>query len=512
MYRGGQKGSITVFLSLTCILFLALICTVIESARVQGAKAQTANILGMGNISLLGEFEKELLERYEVFAFDGAYGSGKFQTGKIQERMETFLTLNTSPNTEGISSLCFDPWNLDLSETKIEKYALLTDNKGEAFYQQVVSFMKQNIGLFAVEELLEYRNAVDEIREYEDAYEQKQKENDGSMSALEGEKQKKIEALESEAAAQVSEDPGTAVEVIPQEKTANPLKEIAKLRKKSTLDLVTWDKSISGKRLTGSGLPSRSSLRKGTMSLEKDHSGVTANVLFREYLIQYFSNYLEYEEEDPLDYQIEYLIGGKKSDKENLKYVVNRLLLIREGMNYLYCLSNQQISGQANALAVSLTGFLGIPALTAATGQALLLAWAYGESLLDVRILLDGGKVPLNKDALSWSLSLENLGRLTELLQTGADKNSEGLSYSEYLRILLHMGNLSSQKMRALDLIQTELQENGDLPEFQAQNCVVAVKTSASWNCKEVFWRLPMAVMGFGSKTITISQEGSIGY
>ena len=66
MYRDGQKGSITVFLSLTCILFLALICTVIESARVQGAKAQTANILGMGNVSLLGEFEKELLERYEV--------------------------------------------------------------------------------------------------------------------------------------------------------------------------------------------------------------------------------------------------------------------------------------------------------------------------------------------------------------------------------------------------------------------------------------------------------------
>ena len=113
---------------------------------------------------------------------------------------------------------------------------------------------------------------------------------------------------------------------------------------------------------------------------------------------------------------------------------------------------------------------------------------------------------------LSWSLSLENLGRLTELLQTGADKNSEGLSYSEYLRILLNMGNLSSQKMRALDLIQTDLQENGELPEFQAQNCVVAVKTSARWNCKEVFWRLPMAVMGFGSKTITISQEGSIGY
>ena len=60
-----EKGSITVFLSLTCILFLALICTAVESARVQGAKTQTANVAGMGNFSVLGEFEKELLDEYD---------------------------------------------------------------------------------------------------------------------------------------------------------------------------------------------------------------------------------------------------------------------------------------------------------------------------------------------------------------------------------------------------------------------------------------------------------------
>lgn len=51
------------------------------------------------------------------------------------------------------------------------------------------------------------------------------------------------------------------------------------------------------------------------------------------------------------------------SDKKNLKYVVNRLLLIREGMNYLYALEAPEMNGKAEGLAVTLTGFLGMPRL-----------------------------------------------------------------------------------------------------------------------------------------------------
>lgn len=511
MYSSERKGSITVFLSLTCILFLALICTVIESARVQGAKAQTANIIGMGNLSLLSEFETELLERYEVFAVDGAYGSGKFQIKNVKEHLENFLSLNTTPKAEGLSSLCFDPWNLELTKTSIDEYALLTDQKGEAFYQQAVSFMKQNIGLIAVEELMEYKNAVSEIRESQKTYENRQKENEEALAGLEDEKQQKIENLESEASSDVIVEGSTAV--APVEETKNPLKEIAKLRKKSILELVAGDKTISDKKITLRKLPSRGGLRKGTMKIEKTQSGVTANLLFQEYLMRYFSCFTETQKDTVLDYQVEYFLGGKKSDKENLKYVINRLLLLREGMNYLYCVSNPQISSQANGLAASLTGFLGIPALTAATGQAIMLAWAYGESLIDMRILLDGGKVPLNKTSSSWQLSVENLGQLADILKNGAaETDQDGMSYSGYLRVLLYMGNLSSQKMRALDMIQLELQKNGGLPNFEAQNCVVAVKTSAKWKCRSVFLSLPSVVMGIRTSDTEFSQNGSIGY
>ena len=269
MHKEGWKGSVTVFFSLTCMLFLAVICTVVESARVQGAKAQTANILGMGNVSLLGEFERELLERYEIFALDGSYGSGKFQTKKIQEQLEQYIFLNTNPGMEGLSGLCFDPWNLNLTETAIESYALLTDSKGEPFYQQAVSFMKENMGVLAVEELLEYQETVSEINEYEKNYEISQRHNDGTMANLEGQKQGKIESLESEAEAQSIQ--GEVTVDLPAQEQVNPLEEIAKLRKKSTLELVTWGNRISQKKLTVRTLPSKSSLRKGTLKLKKEH-------------------------------------------------------------------------------------------------------------------------------------------------------------------------------------------------------------------------------------------------
>lgn len=507
MDRRGQKGSITVFLSLVCILFLSLICAAAESARVQGAKAQSANITGMGNFSLLAEFDRKLLEKYNIFSLDGTYGSGTFKIAKVNERLQHYISYNSEPKKDVFSPLAFDPWQLSLTGSDVSEYALLTDQKGEAFYQQAVSYMKENAAVLAADELLEYAKSKEQIETWQKKYEENRKNSDSQMTELEAQKQEKLKEIESEA--QESEETGAVT--APETPQNNPLKEIWKLQKKSTLSIVTWDKEISDKSIKTGGLPSKSRNKSGNMRIEKEHKGLICDVLFREYLLMHFPNFLSENKGNSLDYQVEYILGGKKTDEENLKYTVNRLLLLREGMNYLYCLQSPQISAQAEGLAVSLTGFLGIPALTAATKHALLLAWAYGESLVDVRILLDDGKVPLLKNEGAWVLSIENLGRITEVLKEGAGNSGEGLSYDEYLRILLNMGFVSSQKMRALDMIQAELQQEG-AEKFKAQNCIVAVKTNTYWNCRPVFFGLPKAVMGISGTDVAFAQEGSMAY
>lgn len=122
---------------------------------------------------------------------------------------------------------------------------------------------------------------------------------------------------------------------------------------------------------------------------------------------------------------------------ENLKYVVNRLLLMREGTNFVFALADPTMRRQAEALAVSLAGVTGAAILAPVVTTALLLAWAYGESLLDVQTLLSGGKVELVKNAENWKLSLSRLGKILEVLKECDEGGGQGLGYEEYLRLLL---------------------------------------------------------------------------
>lgn len=502
-----EKGTITVFLSLTCILFLALICSVVESARVQGARAQTANIAGMGNFSLLGEFEKGLLDEYEIFSLDGSCGTGSFQIQEIEKHMEDYLTCNANPK-EGIFSVwCFDPWNLELADSNIQKYALLTDENGEPFYQQAVAYMRENLGAEAISAITGKKADTEKVKTWQEEYEKKKRENEMALSDTEKQKEQKLLELESEA-----EVEGTELAIPEEQGTDNPLTEIAKLRKRSVLSIVTGDKTLSSKTIRAGALPSHRCSRKGTLKLEYKYSGLTSDLLFREYLLNYFPSYTDGETEGCLNYQAEYLIAGNGNDQKNLKDTVNRLLLVREGMNYLYCISNGEMSTQASTLAAALTGFLGIPAVTAATKQALLLAWAYGESLIDVKILLDQGKVPLSKDASSWVLTLENLGKLTQILSSTGKGSQEGLEYRDYLRILLNMGSVSKQKMRALDLIQENLRKKDRTSEFRAENCIVGISSSSQWRIRPVFFSLVQGVMGIRGEDIMVMQSGSIAY
>ena len=69
----GCRGSITVFLSLVSVLILSLVCTLVESARVQGARAWAGAVPDMGMFSGFGEKEKEVREKYAGLVLDLAY-------------------------------------------------------------------------------------------------------------------------------------------------------------------------------------------------------------------------------------------------------------------------------------------------------------------------------------------------------------------------------------------------------------------------------------------------------
>ena len=131
------------------------------------------------------------------------------------------------------------------------------------------------------------------------------------------------------------------------------------------------------------------------------------------------------------------MLCGKNSDQDNLAGTVNRLLALREAANLVYLAKAAQKQGEMEAMAGVIAASFGVPAAMPVVKMALAVCWAFAESILDLRELLDGGKVALFKTAESWQLSLEQLPKLLETGDQSRKNAPGGMEYSDYLRLLL---------------------------------------------------------------------------
>ena len=69
MRRGcvDNRGSITVYLALTLSVMLSLFLTLIEGARTNAIRMQTECAMDLSLYSVFGEYNRQLLEQYDLF-------------------------------------------------------------------------------------------------------------------------------------------------------------------------------------------------------------------------------------------------------------------------------------------------------------------------------------------------------------------------------------------------------------------------------------------------------------
>lgn len=75
-----KKGEITAFLSLIFVLMISFVTAILESASVQAEKNQARLDMDRAVYSVFGEYQKELLEEYGIFAVEGSYETGRSTT------------------------------------------------------------------------------------------------------------------------------------------------------------------------------------------------------------------------------------------------------------------------------------------------------------------------------------------------------------------------------------------------------------------------------------------------
>ncbi len=244
---------------------------------------------------------------------------------------------------------------------------------------------------------------------------------------------------------------------------------------------------------TITSLPSKLLLDKSLYEAAKEFgenlSNITAifntgsrKLLFDSYVLQEFDNCLsvrgEGNESDPLFFrsEVEYILSGKLSDRDNEKKTDNALKALRFGPNlaFLYADPDKQ-----KALAAAAELLTPGPAAVA-TQLALSSAWALAEAVNDVKLLHEGRRVPMFKTGETWATDLDNV---IEEIDTGVihpDVES-GFDYRQYLRVLLFVKDETIKTARVLDLIQINMRQNckGD---FLVQEYFTGLSTELTVN------------------------------
>lgn len=294
------------------------------------------------------------------------------------------------------------------------------------------------------------------------------------------------------------------------------LVQIQKMADSGLLELVIpSDREVSTAAFDLARLPSA-----GKGGGETDKKNLLNRVLVNEYCSMHFTDFLtmaaetgdsvEEDGEGGQQYGMEYLLGGKGSDRENLAETVKKLLVVREGMNLMYLFSDSQKRQEARTLALGITGALGLTPLVEITAVFILGIWALGEAVMDIRTLLSGGKVPLIKRREEWNLGLEQLLELGKngMQGEGRDRDS-GLSYQGYMKLMLLAEESERKYYRMMDMIQMKLQRKQT--DFQIDRCVYRVDSTVAVCGKHVFFSLPLVENLTGNSEHRYTIQAAVG-
>ena len=129
-------------------------------------------------------------------------------------------------------------------------------------------------------------------------------------------------------------------------------------------------------------------------------------------------------------------------------------------------------------MASAICTLLCLPEVAEIVTQMIMIIWAMAEGVIDVKCLLDGGKVSIIKQKGEWQLGLSSLfsGGWKKSNKT---TQTSGLSYEGYLQILLGiMINKTDKVMRSMDIAEMDIRKTPGNENFCIDQCIDYLKVS----------------------------------
>ncbi len=450
-----RRGYITVFLSLSLTLILSLVFTVIEGARISAIRMKFECVTDIGMNSVLAEYHRELLKQYDLLFVDTSYGGDRPEIANTEAHLRRFAQNNCRPEERNGLFGGRDFLAMDMGLVEIPEYSAASDDNGAVLKRQITDYM----GDYPLGAVLDKISA------------------DIGLLQGAGIDTKDVGAWRQQYEAQIEAIGLPEKETEDGEKEKVPLNNPADLanatRSSGVLNLVLENPSaVSAVKVDlGEYISHRSGrmIGAGLCAEAVETGGAPNELVFQTYLFEKCGYYGAEMDKSLLKYQIEYILAGKDTDWQNLEQVAKRLLLWREAANMMYLLSDSAKMAEAQALALALTAVMLLPELAEPVKYTILFAWAYVESLQDVKTLLGGGRVPVLKTAADWKTGINSIKNVRGSLSE--DSGGNGLNYKEYLQIMVFLQDAETRTERAMDLIEMDIRQTPGNARFRLDGC-----------------------------------------
>lgn len=240
--------------------------------------------------------------------------------------------------------------------------------------------------------------------------------------------------------------------------------------------------SLPSRGLKNSGFNIGSIVSNGLPSWSEIMTKNTRVFVVNQYLLKHFNNRFEINSstETFFNNELEYILYGKLADKANQDKFISDFKKMRVILNSAFIYADFEKRNQVLEMAEIMT-----PGPEAAiTAIALAEAWAYAESLNDVKLLLAGEKVPIYKKKLNWAIDLNSAIKGRNDKGYIKPDTNKGLKYKDYLQIFLYFEDRETKLLRTMDLIQINIQGGFD-GSFYIRDCYIGFSYKANISGQE---------------------------
>ena len=439
-----RSGSITIFLGFCLSMIMSLFFSMTEVVRYAALYQEGGLLFQSATQSAFGEYNRVLWEEYGILALDTDYCGSAKENG-VCDSVAYYLNDGYQAKNM-VQEASVDFLKLSVENVAADSCVYLTDNQGAALIKEAAKCMEGELASAVISEIKENCESISEDSEKEVDLETVLENTAGSLEQTSVEKDESTEA-EAEEKETVSEGNDDAKNLI------QSTREFISL---GVLAQVIPTENISENVYTTQQAVSERTLHQG----DGNAPSVTAvdRALFQYYLTKHFSGYTQQVHEGGMSYELEYILCGKKSDRENLAGTVERLLAIREVENLISLNRDSNKVAQAKALAATATAVCLHPELEEVVSYGIMIAWAYLESVLDVRLLLAGGKVSFIKTPAEWTSQLATLPLYFDVNEKARDCEA-GITYKQYLLGLFTLERQEKIAYRAMDLMEETMHQ-----------------------------------------------------